>query len=440
MENNLTLLTDKYQIAMNAAYLHSSKNEVATFDMFIRKLPLDWGYFIACGIEETLDFIVNMRFEQDDIDYLREWFQEDFLESLRYFRFEGDVWAVKEGTPVFPNQPIMRVTAPYPQAQLVETALLTIINFNTMIASKASRIVTAGAPAQIMDFGLRRAQGGDAGLKASRACYIAGCFATSNMLAGKLYHIPVFGTMAHSFVMSFADELDAFRAFTNTFPHSTTLLIDTYDTIVGAKNAVIIAHELEAKGYRLGAVRLDSGNLYNLAIAVRQILDKERLHYVKITASSDLNEYKIKELVKTKIISSYGVGTEMVTAKPTAAIPGVYKLVEDTVLGPRIKLSTGKHTLPGKKQICREYTANGTMKCDVICLDSEKVSGVKLLEPAIKAGRRIRRQLSAIDIRNYCLKQVASLPKYLGGVKVQEQYPVKLSKGLENLLVALTRE
>jgi nicotinate phosphoribosyltransferase len=440
MQGNKALLTDLYQLTMNAAYFDNKKDDVATFDLFIRKLPEDWGYFIANGIEDAVDYIENLRFEEDDIQYLRSQglFKEEFLEFLKDFRFEGDVYAVKEGTPVFPNEPIVRVTAKRTQAQYVETALLNMINFQTMIASKANRVVNAAKEAKVVDFGLRRAQEEDAGMKGARAAYVAGAVATSNVKAGKEYGIPISGTHAHSFVMSFPNELDAFRAYVKTFPDKPTLLIDTYDTVQGARNAAVVAKELEERGKQLGSVRLDSGDLSDLAKKVRQIFEEEGLSYVKVLASNDLNEYKIDDLLRNGApIDGFGVGTEMITAKPVAAIGGVYKLVEDDD-GAKIKLSADKKTLPGKKQVYRQIGEDGLYNRDVVALDHENYSGIPLLELAVKDGKRAKAKPSLKEIRNFCLSEVAKLPLFLKELKVKEQFRMDISEGLNELVNRLT--
>lgn len=436
-----TMLTDLYQLTMNAAYFDNDKDEVATFDLFIRKLPEDWGYFIANGIEDAIDYATNIAFKHGEIDYLKGQglFTSAFLDFLKDFRFTGDIYAVKEGTPVFPNEPIARVTARRTEAQFLETALLNIINFQTMIATKANRVVNAAIDARVVDFGLRRAQGEDAAMKGARAAYIGGAVATSNVKAGMDFGIPISGTHAHSFVMSFPTELEAFRAYARTFPDNATLLIDTYDTIEGTRNAAIVAKELEAKGGKLGAVRLDSGDLADLSVRVRRVLDENGLGYVKIVASNDLNEYKIEELRKRGArIDGYGVGTEMITAKPVAAVAGVYKLVEDTD-GAKIKLSPDKQTLPGKKQVFRVAGADGKYLHDIIALEGEHIEGgAPLLEQVVKDGRRVaeRRQLN--EIRGYTLACVDRLPDALKVTRAASGlYAAEISAGLQRLAASL---
>ncbi|MDO8741028.1 MAG: nicotinate phosphoribosyltransferase [Candidatus Woesearchaeota archaeon] len=441
MKENKTMLTDLYQLTMNAAYFDNDKDDAATFDLFIRKLPKDWGYFIANGIEDAVDYLTNLRFEEDDIAYLREQgiFNEDFLEFLKDFKFEGDVYAIKEGTPIFPNEPILRVTAKRTQVQFVESALLNIINFQTMIAAKTNRVVNAANGAGVVDFGLRRAQEEDAAIKGARAAYIAGAIATSNVKAGKEYGIPINGTQAHSFVMGFPTELESFRAYAKTFPNNPTLLIDTYDTLQGARNAAVVAKELEQQGRKLGAVRLDSGDLADLSKKVRAILDEQGLNYARIVASNDLNEYKIDDLVKAGApINGYGVGTEMITAKPVAAIPGVYKLVEDDD-GAKIKLSNEKRTLPGKKQVYR-IENKGKYEKDIIALETEQIEGKPLLEKAVLNGQRVRERRELKETRQYCLEEVAKLPDELKQLRVDQQYTIELAPALNNLVEQLTKQ
>jgi nicotinate phosphoribosyltransferase len=277
-EENMGLFTDLYELTMCASYFDNEKFEPATFDLFIRRLPPGRSYFLFVGLEQVLSYLESIRFTDEHITFLRgEGFEEKFLAYLRSFRFTGEVWAVPEGSVVFPNEPLVRVTAPIIEAQLVETFLLNTINLQTMIATKASRVVHAAKGRAVIEFGLRREHGVDAGMKVARSSYIAGCQGTSNVLAGLAYGIPVFGTMAHSFIMSYEKEIDAFRAFAKTFPTKSTLLIDTYDDMAGAEKAVVVAKELEKRGFKLGGVRLDSGDLAETSIKVRTLLDQKGL-------------------------------------------------------------------------------------------------------------------------------------------------------------------
>jgi len=438
---NRAMLTDMYQLTMGAAYLDSGKNEEATFDMFVRKLPEDWGFFIANGIEDAIDYATSLEFSEEDIEYLREQglFNESHLDFFRNFKFSGEIRAVREGTPVAPNVPILSVTAPRIEAQLLETMLLNTINFQTMIATKANRVVSAAAPAKVVDFGLRRAQEMDAAMKGARAAFLGGAVATSNVMAGKEYDIPVSGTQAHSFVMSFPTELESFRAYAKTFPNNPTLLIDTYDTLQGARNAAQVGKELEAKGKKLGAVRLDSGDLAELSRGVREILDNAGLGYVKILASNDLNEYKIAELKeKDARIDGFGVGTEMITAKPVAAIPGVYKLVEDGD-GGKIKLSAEKKSFPGRKQVYRVRDLEGKCVYDTLALADEEINGAPLLERVVRNGERVRARRDLQETREYCLEEVAKMPDYAKGLHARP-YELRVSDGLDALLNKLKEQ
>lgn len=429
------LLTDLYQLTMNAAYLESQKDDPATFELFIRKLPKGWGYLVACGIEDAIDYATSLEFKGEDIDYLRSQnlFSESYLDWLRNFKFKGDIYAVKEGTPVAANSPILRVTARRTEAQFLETTLLNTINFQTLVASKASRIVNAAVGAKVADFGLRRAQGEDAGMEGARASYIGGFFATSNVKAGKEYRIPITGTHAHSFVTSFSTELEAFRAYCKTFPNSPTLLIDTYDIEEGVKNAVVIGKELEDCGHRLGAVRIDSGDLSEGSKIVRRILDDEGLKYVKIVGSNDLDEYRITRLLADGAsFNAFGVGTRNITGYPEAALPGVYKLVEDGD-GPKMKLSSGKQTLPGIKQVFRQSDRGGCYLYDRLGLASENLNGIKLLKKIIRGGKRVMPRRGLEEIKDYSLRCVSNLPNNVRELEVDQPYQLVISRALNKL-------
>ncbi|MDW7727332.1 MAG: nicotinate phosphoribosyltransferase [Candidatus Methanoperedens sp.] len=438
--NHMTdaLRTDMYQLTMMQAYWHSGHNPEATFDYFIRKTPAG-SYLLTAGLTYLLDYIENLRFGEDDIEYLvTQGFNSDFLNSLRDFRFTGDILAIPEGNIVFPLEPIVRVTAPIIEAQLVETYLLNRMNFSTLIATKASRTVYAARGRAISEFGLRRAQG-NAHLEATRATFIGGCTSTSNVLAGKELGIPISGTMAHSFVTSFDHEIDSFRAYADTFPKNCFLLIDTYDTVEGAKKAAVVGKELEQKGEKLMGVRLDSGDLCGLSKQVRKLLDDAGLPYVKIVASGDLNEWKIDEHMRNGAkIDFFGVGTELVTGRPTPALDGIYKLsdiVENGVHVPKMKLSEEalKTTLPGKKLVWRIFE-NGTFKKDIISLDDEEIEGAEpLLEPVVKHGRVVCDRLALPEIRNRTHENLSKLPDKYRKLDDAPVYPVEFSPGLKAL-------
>lgn len=437
-EANMSLLVDFYELTMCASYFENKRDEVATFDLFIRKLPPNRSYFIFAGLEQVLLFLEYAKFSEEQIHYLsRRGLKKDFLHYLESFKFTGEVWAVREGTIVFPDEPLIRVTAPIIEAQLVETFLLNTVNLQTMIATKASRVVSAAQGRPVIEFGLRRTQGADAGMKAARCSYLVGADGTSNVLAGMKYGVPVFGTMAHSYVMSFDKEIDSFRTFTETFPDKSTFLIDTYNDLEGVENAATVAKEMERKGHRLNAVRLDSGDLLTLSKQVRQILDRHGLGYVKIFASGDLDEYSIEELIRRRAkIDAFGVGTRMSTSSDRPYVDVVYKLsgrVEDGLFVPAMKLSKGKITLPEKKQVFRQMDRKGKYVQDVIGLDDEKIAGEPLLTKVMENGRIIYDVPSLDMIRTATLKNMSKLPKRYKGLAHARHYPVELSPELRKI-------
>lgn len=441
---NMGMLTDLYELTMCASYLDNDKKEPATFDLFIRKLPESRSYFIFAGLEQVLLYLKKIEFQENQLEYLKEQgFKNEFLDYLRNFRFTGDVWSVPEGTIVFPDEPMIRVTAPIMEAQLIETFLLNAVNVQTTIATKASRVVFAAKGRPIVDFSLRRTHGTDAGMKVARASYIAGCVGTSNVLAGMKYGIPIFGTMAHSFVQLFEKEIDSFRAFAKTFPDKTTLLIDTYDNIEAAKKAVIIAKEMEKEGFKLDGVRLDSGDLLTLSKKVRRILDEEDLNYVKIFASGSLDEFKVKELIgKGARIDAFGVGTAMGTSDDYPSVDIVYKLSEKAIDGkfvPTMKLSKNKMTLPGRKQVFRIEKNEKYVK-DIIALDNEDVNGYPLLVEVIKGGKIVYDIPKLKGIRERTLKNLSKLPERYKKLKNTPKYPVLLSPGLKRMINRLKKK
>jgi nicotinate phosphoribosyltransferase len=439
-EENMSLFTDYYELTMCAAYYDNKNFETATFDLFIRRLPENRSYFLFAGLEEALGYLQSIKFTEEHLSYLKkQGFQADFLEYLRNFKFTGEVWALPEGTIAFPNEPLIRITAPIIEAQLVETFLLNSINHQTMIASKASRVVEAAKGKAVIEFGLRREPGIDAGMKVARSSYIAGCQGTSNVLAGMAYGIPVFGTMAHSFIMSYPKEIDAFRAFAKTFPDKSTLLIDTYDDIAGAEKAVVVAKELQAKGIRLGGVRLDSGNLAESSKKIRKILDAQNLQFAKIFASGDLDEYKITELLAAEApIDSFGVGTKMGTSADRPYLDGIYKLCEtqkaDGTFAPIMKLSKDKITLPGRKQVYRFRNGDGTFKRDTIALTDESAMGEPLLVKVMDQGKLLVKLPTLTEIRSFAAENLAKLPQQYKVLANAPAYPVELSAKLQKLI------
>lgn len=388
---NLTLLTDLYELTMMQGYFKSQTREMVIFDAFYRQNPSGGGYAIAAGLEQVIEYIQNLHFSEEDITYLADLgiFEHDFLEYLGSFRFSGDIYAIPEGTVVFPREPLIKVIAPIMEAQLVETAILTILNHQSLIATKASRVVYAAKGDGIMEFGLRRAQGPDAGVYGARAAMIGGCVGTSNVLAGKLFQVPVKGTHAHSWIMSFPDEYTAFKTYADLYPDACCLLVDTYDTLKsGVPNAIRVFQEMKAAGIPLNnyGIRLDSGDLAYMSKKARNLLDEAGFTDAYISASSDLDEYLIESLKAQGCkITSWGVGTNLITSKDCPAFGGVYKLaaIQDETTGefiPKIKLSenTEKITNPGNKTVFRIYDKNtGKIKADLICLADETFDPAK---------------------------------------------------------------
>jgi nicotinate phosphoribosyltransferase len=442
----MSLLTDLYELTMCASYFDNKRNELATFDLFIGKLPPNRSYFVFAGLEQALFFLKNVRFNSEQLDYLRkQGFKEDFLNYLRKFKFSGEVWAIPEGTIVFPNEPLIRVTAPIIEAQLIESFLLNTVNIQTMIATKASRVVKAAQGRPVIEFGLRRTHGTDAGIKAARCSYIAGCHGTSNVLAGMKYGIPIFGTMAHSFVMFFGKEIEAFRAFAKTFPSKSLLLIDTFDDIAGAEKAAIVAKELEIQGHKLTGVRIDSGDLVELSKTVRALLDEKGLNYVEIFASGDLDEYKIEKLLSEGAkIDAFGVGTRMSTSEDRAYVDVIYKLCEKIDMkgkfAPTMKLSKGKITLPGRKQVFRVKDKKGNFVNDTIALHNEKCQGEALLIKVIEKGEIVYNLPTLGAIRENALENLAQLPSKYKKLKKTPTYPVKTSTSLKKMMKKLINE
>lgn len=457
------LITDLYELTMAAAYFENGLQHRAIFELFTRRLPEHRSFLIVAGLEQTLEYLSSLRFASDQIHYLREHpsfkrVSQEFFQYLADFKFTGDVWAMPEGTAAFGMEPLLRITAPIIEAQIVETFLLATINFQTMIASKAARVVTAAGGREIIEFGTRRAHGTEAGLLAARAAFIAGCTGTSNVEAGHLFGVPTFGTLAHSFIMSFDDEDEAFRAFLKVFPETATVLVDTYDTLAAVKR---LARDF---GPTIPAVRLDSGDLLELSKQVRQILDDAGMNKTKIFASGDLNEYRIADLIaRGAKIDSFGVGTELATSYDAPALSGVYKLAaieNNGQLSMRVKLSHDKETYPGPKQVWRLSDEAGTYTRDVIAMADEEppfTYGVKgrlkqnagscrpLLELVMERGLVIDRRASEQNDGDYSSQkrravldaarerarlELKHLPAELLRLDAKANYPVRFSNRL----------
>ena len=445
---NLTLMTDLYELTMMQGYFkHKDRNETVIFDAFFRNNPMDSGYSICAGLDQVIDYIKNLKFEEQDISYLRSLgiFEEDFLNYLKTFRFSGDIYAITEGSVMFPREPMIKVIAPIMEAQLVETAILNIINHQSLIATKASRVCYAAKGDGIMEFGFRRAQGPDAGTYGARAAMIGGCIGTSNVLTGQLFDVPVKGTHAHSWIMSFPDEYTAFKTYANMYPTACILLVDTYDTLKsGVPNAIKVFKEMKKEGIPLTfyGIRLDSGDLAYLSKKARKMLDDAGFKDAIISASNDLDEFLIDSL-KTQgaAITSWGVGTHLITSKDWPSFGGVYKLAavkdKNGTFIPKIKLSenTEKITNPGNKTIYRVYEKEtGKIKADLICLVNEKFSENKPLllfdpsepwkktkmesgtltlremrVPVFKNGECVYVSPKVMDIRAYCQEELSTL-------------------------------
>ena len=445
-KRNFTLLTDFYELTMMQGYFREKADDIVVFDAFYRKNPSGSGYAIACGLEQVIDYIKNLSFSYEDVDYLRSlnMFDEEFLNYLAGFHFTGDIYAIPEGSVVFPYEPLVKVVAPIMEAQLVETALLNIVNHQSLIATKASRVCYAAKGDGIMEFGLRRAQGPDAGTFGARAAVIGGCVGTSNVICGKQFGVPVLGTHAHSWIMSFPDEYTAFKTYADLYPDACILLVDTYDTLrSGVPNAIRVFKEMREKGIDLKGygIRLDSGDLAYLTKKARKMLDDAGFEDAIISASSDLDEYLIDSL-KTQgaAITSWGVGTNLITSKDNPAFGGVYKLAavmgDDGTFIPKIKLSENseKITNPGNKTVYRVYDADGMIKADLIALADETYDESQplllfdpvetwkktLMEPGEYSMREIMVKVfdkgecvydspNVMDIQKYCKQEQATL-------------------------------
>jgi nicotinate phosphoribosyltransferase len=428
------LLIDLYELTMAAAFFREMMTKTATFSLFARRLPPDRGFIVAAGLEDMLEYVRSFRFTAKGLAYLRslDRFEAGFLEFLGGLRFTGEIRAVAEGTVVFPDEPLLEVTAPLIEAQLLETALLNICHLQSVLASKAARVTIAARGRGLAEFGLRRSHGSDAGLKAARCAWIAGFDSTSDVLAGQIYGIPLSGTMAHSFVTAFPDEDAAFRAYARSFPDTAVLLIDTYDTLESARKAVVLAHDLIESGHQLAGVRLDSGDLLALSRAVRGILDSGGCRGVRIVASGGLDEHDIARLLDDEApIDVFGVGTRYNVSADAPSLDLVYKLV---AYGGRdvLKLSEGKETWVGRKALYRTKDDGGKLSGDVLALVEERppAGAESLLETVMRDGELVRPHPTPADVRRHCLGELAMLPDGLRLLRDQPAYPVRPSAEL----------
>lgn len=429
------LLTDLYELTMLQAYLERGMSGTAVFELFVRKLPAARNFLVAAGLEQALEFIEGLRFGEEELEWVERCglFKPGFAAQLAELRFTGEVHAVPEGTVVFPDEPLLRVTAPLPQAQLLETRVVNLLHLGTLIASKAARCrLAAGEDRRLIDFGLRRAHGAEAGLLAARAAYLAGFDGTATALAAARFGIPVFGTMAHSFVQAHESEQAAFAAFAAAFPQNTVLLVDTYDTLAGVRRAAAVPGALKG-------VRLDSGDLGALAREARAILDAAGRRDAAIFASGNLDEYRVDALVRAGApIDSFGVGTSLVTSADHPSLDMVYKLQEYEGR-PRRKRSTGKATWPGRKQVYRAYAPDGHMQQDRVCLETEAGEGEPLLQLVMREGRRLA-QPTLAAARERAIGQLRRLPAALRSLARAERYPVEISAGVRRLAEAVDRD
>lgn len=433
--NESALLTDLYQLTMLQAYHGEGMNDTAVFEFFVRKLPPGRNFLIAAGLEQALDYLEQLSFTADELDWLAAGgrFRKEFVDSLRDLRFTGTVLAMAEGTPFFADEPIFQVVAPLREAQLAESRLINLLQFQTMVASKAARVRQAAGARLVVDFGLRRAHGAEAGLLSARAAYIAGFDGTATVAAGRRWDIPLYGTMAHSFVQAHDSEWDAFDHFARNRPAGVTLLIDTWDTEAAARMLVPLARRLAADGIAIQAVRLDSGDLGEHARRVRAIFDAAGLAHIRIFASSNLDEYKIRDLVATGApIDGFGVGTRMNVSADQPYLDCAYKLVEYAGR-PRCKRSEGKVTWPGRKQVYRHCGPDGLIASDLVTLAKDHDSGVPLLLPSIVNGRRLGPAPSLAAIRRHARNQIETLPEGLRDLGSAAEFRVEPSASLKFL-------
>lgn len=428
-------LTDLYQLNMVEAYLARGMTDTAVFEFFVRRLPEKRNFLVAAGLEQVLGYLEQLRFTPDDLAWLASTgrFTARLLDYLADFRFEGDVHAVPEGTIVFPNEPILRVTAPLPAAQFVETRVMNLLHFETLIASKSARVVLVAGGKLLVDFGFRRAHGAEAGLLAARASYLAGFAGTATVEAEREFGIRSYGTMAHSFIEAHDSEAAAFVDFAEARPEGLTLLIDTYDTEAAARTVVRLAPRLEAAGVPVLAVRIDSGDLTALATRVRQVLDEGGLRSVTIFASGGLDEYEIARILAAHApIDGFGIGTSLTTSGDVPALDCAYKLQEYAGL-PRKKSSPGKATWPGRKQVWRRYDSGGRMTGDTVSVEEDRAEGTPLVAPVMTRGQRVAPAPSLDEIRTHAARELNTLPDSLRGLAKAPDYPVEIAERLRQL-------
>lgn len=429
-------LTDLYQLTMVQSYLDHGMEDEAVFEFFVRSLPPKRNFLLAAGLEPLLDFLTQARFSQQELDYLADsgFFRDNLIDYLSKFRFSGKVDAMPEGTLFFANEPMVRITAPLPEAQLIETRLINLLQLPTLVATKAARCRLAADDQQLVDFGLRRAHGADAAMLAARASYLAGFDGTSNVLAGQQYGMPIYGTMAHSYIQAHDSELEAYRHFAKSHPENLILLVDTYDTFRGTERAIELAEELKAEGIKVKALRLDSGDVGDEAVMVRDLLDRAGHQEISIFASSSIDEYVIRQFHYERApISGYGIGTHLTTSEDAPYLNCAYKLEEYAGVARR-KRSRGKATWPGSKQVYRHLGEDGKLAYDVLSLAGETVeSGEPLLKTVMENGRRLVKPEPLEAIRQRVKAQLSTLTPALAHLTKQDSFELKISPGLEQL-------
>jgi nicotinate phosphoribosyltransferase len=438
-DNTSALLTDLYQLTMLQAYFDQGMEDIAVFEFFVRKMPEQRNFFIAAGLEQVLDFLENLAFTTEELAWLAAsgGFHQRFVDSLAAMRFTGSVQAMPEGTIFFPDEPILRIVAPMPQAQLVETRIINLLQFQSMVASKAARMRPVAPQKLLVDFGLRRAHGAEAGLFSARASYIAGFDGTATVLAGMRWNIPLYGTMAHSFVQAHEQETEAFGHFARSRPHASTLLIDTYDTEAAARSLIPLSQQLAQEGIAIQGVRIDSGDLAEHGRRVRHILDAGGLNSVKIFASGNLDEYKLEQILNGGApIDGFGIGTRMNTSADAPYLDCAYKLQEYGGVARR-KRSEGKATWPGRKQVYRSYGADGRMSGDSLTTEDDIQAGTPLLLPVMEAGRRLGATQPLEAIREHAMAGLLKLPEALRILAPAPSYAVTVSAALKALTAAV---
>lgn len=437
------LLTDLYELTMLQGYFDQGMEEIAVFEFFVRKLPPGRGFLMAAGLEQVLTYLEDLHFTPQELEWLARSgrFSKEFVDYLERLRFTGDVHAMPEGTIFFSDEPILRVTAPLPQAQLIESRVINLLHFQTLIASKAARMVLAAPGKLLIDFGMRRAHGAEAGLLAARAGYLAGLSGSATVLAAPLFGVPIYGTMAHSFIQAHDSEIEAFENFAYAQPDNVVLLIDTYDTEAAAEKVVALAPRLQKKGITIKAVRLDSGDLADHARKVRRILDEGGLINVGIFASGSLDEQLLQEFVSTGVpIDGFGIGSRLDTSSDVPYLDCAYKLQEYAGRARR-KRSTGKATWPGRKQVYRFQGVDGRMLYDLVTLEEDFQEGGKaLIQPVMRAGQRLTPSPPLSDLRKHAAAELVCLPEHLRKFEVKPPYPVKISQALQDLTEAVDKQ